>query len=87
VVSETSSDNQKVLISAKFERGRSLIRNFAIKTKDGNKRYQRKKERMVKVLHYTCTISFFFGYLNLFLKPLSYGLFPMLLLFPVPLTS
>jgi hypothetical protein len=49
-----------VLISSKFERGRSLIRNFAIKTKDGNKRYQRKKERIVKVSRYTCIISFFF---------------------------
>jgi hypothetical protein len=45
---------------SKFERGRSLIRNLAIKTKDGYKHYQRyqgKKERIV-----------FFGYL----KPLFF---------------
>jgi hypothetical protein len=45
---------------SKFERGRSLIRNFAIKAKHGNKRYQRKKGRIVKVSRYTCTISYFF---------------------------
>ena len=28
--------------------------------KDGNKRYQQKKERIVKVSRYTCIISFFF---------------------------
>jgi len=38
-----------------------LIRNFAIKTKDRNKRHQRKKERIVKVSRYTCIISFFLG--------------------------
>jgi hypothetical protein len=52
-----SASNEKAvypncaLISATFERGRSLIRNFAIKTKDGYKRYQRyqrKKERIVQ---------------------------------------
>jgi hypothetical protein len=46
-----------VLISSKFERGRSLIRNFAIKTKDGNKRYQRKKERIVKVSRYQLSFA------------------------------
>jgi hypothetical protein len=65
-----------VLISAKFERERSLIRNFAIKTKDGYKRYQLEKRRILKVSRYTCIISFFFwgegDYLNLLLKPLSF---------------
>jgi hypothetical protein len=33
---------------------------ITVKTKDGNKRYQRKKERIVKVPCNTCIISFFF---------------------------
>jgi hypothetical protein len=56
--SETIDNSNCVLISEKFELGRSLIRKCAIKTKDRNKRHQRKKERIVKVSRYTCIISF-----------------------------